>query len=880
MLSLKNIIFLLTCLFFEIGFSQKAILLKDCLPGTHSSEQKYHVSFLNHLYFSADDGKNGDELWKSDGTANGTIMVKNIGFEQFRSKPKALTVFKNMIFFTANDEKHGNELWKSDGTELGTVLLKDINSGLNSSQPTHLTASKDHLYFIVQDSKNKCALWSTDGSSNNTKEIENLGANHSISKLISISEGIYVLGKKEQHAVIWFYDFKEQKLLKLHQQNNVQLNTNTLALIDNDLVYSTQNKEKTSVWTFGFKTKKNTLLKEILNPHCNILTWSFNNQIFWASQHNGIEIWQADNSSFKSKLIKTLSKNNDSLERFLVKTTKECFYLIHHSSAKNNTTKSSHLWQYNLKNEWLQLIELPHFNQMEFYPVLEIHQQRVYFSKQNKNGQTELMVIDQNKTQNIVIFNKNNSVLDIKDLIVHNKQLLAVATDDNFGTELWKIEQNLQAFLVKDINSKGVSSAPMGLSELNKELCFFTLSKTKNLELWTSNGKTTSSIKNIPLDIEEELEGTYSDGKTLYFFIKNNLTKSESLWKSNGTVESTVFLKTFNYYSKNELSKKQANIQYSKEMIVFKNEFYFTVYQSEWGTEIWKTNGTSNGTILLKDIYKGSESSNPEYFTVFKNQLFFSATTYNEGTELWVSDGSINGTKQFKDVWYGAGSSEPSRLAVSNDYLFFSASNINVGDELWKTDGTANGTVMVKDINTGEDNSSINDLYTMNNKVYFSANNGKHGVELWVSDGTEKGTFMLKDIYAGEESSSPSSFILFNNLLIFEAKDHKNGFELWKTDGTEKGSKLISDLRKGINNSFIKNMTYCNGYLFFSASNLEIINALWYLNKNHQLKAVEGDFLSTNIEPPSQLIAIGNVLYFVVDDFEHGQEVWKLEIKP
>src|SRR5262245_15155286 len=101
-------------------------LLKDVNVNTPGSAPAWLAEVNGTVFFSADDGETGRELWKTDGTAAGTLLVKDISPSPIPNSVENLTDLNGTLFFTTNDGTNGYELWKSDGTAAGTVMVKDI----------------------------------------------------------------------------------------------------------------------------------------------------------------------------------------------------------------------------------------------------------------------------------------------------------------------------------------------------------------------------------------------------------------------------------------------------------------------------------------------------------------------------------------------------------------------------------------------------------------------------------------------------------------------------------------------------------------------------------------------------------------------------------
>lgn len=142
-----------------------ATMVKDINPAGGSNPSGL-VAIGNRLYFVADDGKHGRELWRSDGTQSSTALVADVRLGRAGSNPEVLGGANDVVFFSANDGLHGRELWRSDGSSQGTQIVKSITAAGAGTQFGEAAMLGDRLFFVANDN-----LWVTKGTAASTRRI-------------------------------------------------------------------------------------------------------------------------------------------------------------------------------------------------------------------------------------------------------------------------------------------------------------------------------------------------------------------------------------------------------------------------------------------------------------------------------------------------------------------------------------------------------------------------------------------------------------------------------------------------------------------------------------------------------------------------------------
>jgi ELWxxDGT repeat protein len=278
---------------------------------------------------------------------------------------------------------------------------------------------------------------------------------------------------------------------------------------------------------------------------------------------------------------------------------------------------------------------------------------------------------------------------------------------------------------------------------------------------------------------------------------------------------------------------------------------YFSATVVGSGNELWKTNGTSSGTVMVRDISEGPQSSYPSLMIDVAGTLYFIADDGINGSEFWKSDGTSSGTSIAFELAPGA---EPTfgdypyyedygyhnfAEATANGKLYFGYRN-----ELYESNGTMEGTKSLGKINAGYyyysprlyeirgtiyvlamdegnccnyghtwhlarvENSSLVTIKPLPQSeninlqlidtsigIFFPFADSQRNFRLWISDGTADGTYPFHDSQSFTLSSTPRGMVVVDDHITFYADDHIEYVvtRLWRSDGTLQGTYRISD---------------------------------------------------------------------------------------
>lgn len=347
------------------------------------------------------------------------------------------------------------------------------------------------------------------------------------------------------------------------------------------------------------------------------------------------------------------------------------------------------------------------------------------------------------------------------------------------------------------------------------------------------------------------------------YFSAYSTNQGRELWVTDGTTQGTYLLADIATGSVSSLDD-----QFATKAAVMNNVLYFLANDGVHGTELWRTDGTTQGTYLVRDAVSGSAGSVFQYPTVLNNVLYYLG---GNGVQLWRTDGTLAGT-QFIQSFQTFGD-----LTAYNGNLYFRASASGSFDqELWRCNGSNNVCSQVINLNNDAGPSLPINFKATSNALYFMANT-QSGWELWKTQGTANTTQMVADINPGPANGVLNSFNTENTAVIgdkifFRATDGQTGFQLWQSDGTEAGTFRISNFNFAVVTDM--GLPVLNGKVLYGNHEL----GKWWMYDPQTGDNVESEYPARyGFIYPSSYVWIDGIEVFTKSDSVYGIEIWRAD---
>lgn len=739
---------LCTVMLGDLARADSLSLIRDINRTFASFEPGNHCEIQGRTLFVGEEPIHGAELWLRESPSAAPQLLADIapGPASGLSRNGSLldcTAIGNVLFFPATGPDFSAVLWRSDGTPQGTFRVT-ADSSSNPSVVRDLTIVGTTLFFIagVDGDSNRSALWKSNGTPSGTILVKELDRfqNSAPTELVALSDRLFFRGY---------------------------------------------------------------------------------------SAAAGIELWSSDGTAVGTRIFRDLHPGSPSAEPFNL-TTFNGKLVFSISSGPNGPG----LWA----------------------------------SDGTSAGTVELSRLDLGSPS----YPRRAQLFSV------GESLVFAAREAATGSELWRTDGTVDGTVqLSDILPGPTSGQPFILAANVRHvptLYFAARNVSNHFDLWRSDG--TSSGTTFVASLPPTLQALYCAEylSDLFFFcVRTGAPSRGDLYRTNGTNQGTI----------NLTAELVQQYQVVDEVHAIADQVVFTA-----GDSAASTRYISDGTILGTRPYyspdsefvSATEGSSPGKTIPLQNsRVLFSATDGIHGSELWTSDGSSEGTAMLSDLTPGALSSAFSGGVTLNGAALFGFASNGQGEEPWISDGTLGGTAKLKEIGAGSDSSkpSRGFQFTVSgNLAIFSACDDQHGCELWRTDGTVQGTQLIKDIEPGVAGSTPTGLIAGNGNVYFIASSTQYGLELWRTDGTAAGTTLVVDLQPGASSGFTHLEPdaiglYGNRMIFGSDELIEI-------NLDSSAVRFLTNFSAQNRRVTGGVTISGDKVYFTLQG--NGTQIWSYDL--
>jgi len=798
-------------------------------------------------------------------------LLKDINISGVGSDPGGFTEYEGALYFAATGPQ-GRELYRSDAPGLVPALFKDLAPGSADSNPTDLTVVGDKLYFSTDGPGGTIDLWKTDGTDAGTMRVTGLGPPPGFDgiHLTDFNGVAFFTANAPGHGPVLFKsDGTAAGTVMVFDPDETSDTVGVTAIAAaGDTLYFTgrfdANHPGRLFATDGTAAGTHELVSFINVSPANLTP--FGDRLLFAGfnldpAENTVELWSSDGTPQGTQVLYPARYPHD------ITVVGDLAYFVSGATlykTDGTTAGTQRLGDITIPEATIN--EMAGMGGNVYVVGGDAFGAALWRSDGTPAGTVRVKAVPAGEltVAGDTLFFIGEEGLWTSDGTTAGTNLLKPLTSPGgltlapFGDGVvfgnWEVPEGAEPWY-----SDGTADGTRRLADLNPSTRNSTpfLQRTAYpvsvngrvvsaaddgatlpvVDLWSTDGTPGGTVKLVDF---QRVDAIAAMNGFAYVLATDPLSRP-GLWRTDGTPQGTTRVADVNY---------QLPVSFVpgwNGLVQVNGVLYFSADNpagspQRFGTEVWRSDGTTAGTYRVTDIRTGPASSDPRFLTAVGPDLYFSVAqnVWKVGAtgapafvhifpgirdvamldshtvllridnnqlndELWKSDGTEAGTVLLGR--FGANTSirpDPRLVKAGGSVYFAASSRTQTGDvELWKTDGTVAGTIRVKDINPGETNASAPiGLTPWGDRVFFSATDPAAGRELWVSDGTDAGTHRVKDVNPGPSDGvatfNPGALWgAIGDRFYFTADDGTHGTELWSTDGTEGGTTMLHDTAPG-----------------------------------------------------------------------------------
>ncbi|GAB5442053.1 MAG: hypothetical protein Fues2KO_24020 [Fuerstiella sp.] len=857
--------------------------------------QLYFLSLYSYVDPSAPDGGGTPEtrygLFKSDGTQAGTVLISELAGvlpESMMAAGRPMHQVNGRTLFFAGDPMTGEQLWATDGTAAGTVLLHSFDMAM-SPEPDQFLVHGNVLYINrnITAMSGTHELWRTDGTVAGTFLLRRADMSGGPSfastdpRLVAVGASVFFASTTmEEGTELWKTDgtVSGTSLVADIQPGSFSGQPRGMTNVNGTLMFSADDGSVgRELWRSDGTSVGTTLVSDIASgPASGIRDSSepgsfvaWNNQFYFGADdgNHGHELWRSDGTAAGTQIVADIGSGPNGLSPAFL--TALSYRLLIQTDMFG--AFGSQLWTSDGTTAGTQYLADPDGVSGHIQGSMVAAAGKTWFIANDGSTGSELWVTDGLAAGTYRVRDLNPGSGDgITSIIgIHSQGVYARGTDGIKGDELVVSDGTAAGTFVADIAEGTPAVGIRGSVAFGRDLLVATQQGLYRVDPVTSNS--------VRLTTHAASQLTVSGSRA--FFVANASTFSfdQELWVTDGTITGTVLVKDI---------RPGTTSSEPKLLTAFDGGIFFVANDGTRGSELWVSYGNEFNTVLYHEFVAGAASGAIDQLMVVGDQLFVVAND-----TLFVKSGS---------TFVSRGPALRASLMPWNGVLYYAGHTAATGYELWRTDGTTSGTWMVADINPGPASSfpgggvsssseeSGSGGANLESRLIFRATQANGSSQLYVTDGTSGGTVALTneplvDISGNTYSLSPVDLTAVGGKVFFEGFRQDIGRELWVTDGTTTGTRPVADLRSGpapdpssgsvVFNAFrnLKNMTAFRDRLFFSTYDAAGDVELWTSDGTAGGTGRAVDILpGTQSGNPQWFRVFNDRLYMAADTVEFG----------